>query len=367
MNSMRKAGQFLTGVLFLVLASGLIMSGCNDDEATFSDIMGTSSPAEAPASSSVALPDWTEMQKAVPLTTAQVEPMRNSYESWQQNESRREGMMDFLQQSQNTLEREQFLTLVTYLGDQSEQAREERRAAMANRYGRERGPRDGARQGNRERGHDGKPGESLSEMAEELGLTTEQREQLQTMFASHREEMDALREQFHSGGMTHEEFRAAHEALRAGNHEAMTSVLTEEQAAAFAASRAEHRAERMQEHLERLDNSESDDRRVAFLTDVLDLDAGQAAELASLFAEQRAARRERLEEAIAAAGTDPGVRDRHEDREAMREAMHDAIESLLNADQLEVYDALQTLHGVAGGRGPSGHSGWHEGGPFGRK
>ncbi len=368
MNIMRRAGQFSAGILFLVLATGLIMSGCNDDEATFSDIMGTS-PAEAPASSAVSPPDWSELQKAVPLTTAQVEPMKNSYESWQSNDSHREGTMDFLQQSQNVLEREQFLALVTYLGDRTEREREDRRAAMANRSGRERGPRGGDRHGDRERGHDGNAGESLGEMAEELGLTAEQKDRIQAMFASHREEVEALRGQLQAGALTHDEYRAAHDALRARNHEAIVSVLTEEQATAFAASRAEHRVERMQEHLERFDESAHGDRKLAFLTDVLDLDDGQAAELASLFAEQHAARRARLEEAIASAGNDQGPRDRGEHREEMRaahEAMNDAIESLLNADQLEVYDALQMLHGARGREGSPEHFGANAGGPHGR-
>ncbi|MBT4608714.1 MAG: hypothetical protein HOM68_10155 [Gemmatimonadetes bacterium] len=93
---------------------------------------------------------------------------------------------------------------------------------------------EGRRRGRRHR--DGEGTEGRVRLGERLGLTQEQTQAVQSLRATHREQMEALRE---SGDISRDQLKA----LRGEHREQVRELLTEDQQAALDQLRAEHQAE----------------------------------------------------------------------------------------------------------------------------
>lgn len=174
-------------------------------------------------------------------------------------------------------------------------------------------------------GHHGRHGGAhFGRMAGELGLTDAQQARMRNVMAEAREERALLRE------LAPEERRAAAQALHERIRGQMEAILTPEQRARAEALRAQHREERGERRLERMQER-------------LGLSASQAAQVRTILERSHAQR-----EQIRASG---------EGREAMRalrERTQSAIRGVLTPAQQSQLDAQRAERGERGHRGHRG-------------
>ena len=95
-----------------------------------------------------------------------------------------------------------------------------------------------------------------------------------------REEFRDLRKSFADGTITAEQLRDNAKVLREEMETELANVLTDEQFAALEEALAEHRAEVTQRRIDGL--ADGVERRTEFLTNVLELDSGQAAAVSAV-------------------------------------------------------------------------------------
>jgi Spy/CpxP family protein refolding chaperone len=185
----------------------------------------------------------------------------------------------------------------------------------------------------------------LEEIADELGLTDAQREQAREILQVRFEQIREIREQVRSGSLTREQAREQIREIRESGREQIEQILTEEQREQLEAIHQERLEERIDARIDRLDDRLM--RRASFLEQVLQLDAGQTAQLTELFEESIAARIEVLNQ------VKEGALEREDAFTQIRELEEQlaaSIAALLTPEQLEVWEALRELHPKRGGR-----------------
>ncbi|HUU44747.1 MAG TPA: hypothetical protein VM118_03350 [Acidobacteriota bacterium] len=182
-------------------------------------------------------------------------------------------------------------------------------------------------------------GGQVLNLAEELNLTDEQVSALREMFATIRQEMrpDEADKQ-----------RPTREEMQAAVDERIQEILTPEQYATWQSLRETRQAEREVEREAR--QVAALDNHVTFLTNLLGLDTDQALAVSTVLKDAQD-QRQQLH-----ADTQEGNLQRSELHDALQEiadAADAAIRELLTADQIKLYDAVQSLRpgpGMRGGR-----------------
>ncbi len=247
----------------------------------------------------------------------------------------------FLVTSADILDSDQMVGLITYMSER----REERREQFQGQRGQGRGP------GQRGEGR-GFLQRHLDEMAEQLNLTDEQIEQLESAHQEMRESIRELMQQTpgRPDEATREQMRALHESMR----ETMESILTPEQLEQLEAIRNERHEERVENRQERF--AERQERHLDFLTAVLDLTDAQRDQIESIMMDAHDQMVELHEQ----------MRDRDADRETLRDQAQEirensaeAILAVLDEDQAEIFEALKDLMPGRGGPGRGHGQGGH--------
>ncbi|MFC1572719.1 Spy/CpxP family protein refolding chaperone [Candidatus Eisenbacteria bacterium] len=240
-------------------------------------------------------------------------------------------LFTFIEVSADILDTDQFVNLLRYLGERQEAHQEmcaERRSEYRGRRGMDHG---GA-------GHAGMDrGPRFDELADELGLTEEQRAAIQEARTEMREARKALHDEFAGGEFT-DELRDRMKEIREQFQAKLESILTAEQLAQLEELRNERRVERWEERLASFD--ERDGRHVEFLTTVLDLTDTQVEQLTAITENAHARARAILEGLIAGSIT---MEDAHTQRAAIHEETEAAIRAILTPEQIEIFDALRNL------------------------
>lgn len=356
------------GLVGLLLAGFVTVSlfgtGCDDsDDATLDSVV--TPLATETGELAMGPPTVDELQARLGLSQDQVEALTPLIADWQsQHEARRNRMgsregrgprfghgsedvnpphMAFLGGSVEVLSREQFLEMLEFLTEKRDAARERRGELGRGRgsgphggFGRDcegmppgrHGPRDGQRHG---------PGGGL---ADELGLTDEQKEELHEAMREHREARRELMQGFHEETVTVDALRSGLKELQEDFETKIGTILDADQLAAFNEHRETRRTERLERQLERI-SSRDGSRRIEFLTKVLGLDDSQVAQLEEIVSSAHAEAQELLERAIAGDIDDV---DAFVDRILLRQETAESIRGILNEEQAEIFDALRELH-----------------------
>lgn len=363
MNALPLRSLGLLGCLLAgLLAISLFGVGCSESEDATSDSVVT--PLSSGTDGTVlGPPTMDELQARLGLSSDQVEALTPLVADWQsQHEARRSGMrrgegrgprfgrgtgdspqMAFLEGSAEILKHEQFVGLLEFLAEKREAAREQRAEMGPGEGGPPRGgfgrhgegmppglhgPRDGQRQG---------PGGVL---AEELGLTDEQKEQLHEAMREHHEARRDLMQGFHDGSVTVEALRSGLKEAEEQFESKLATILDDDQLAAFNEHRETRQTEMLERQLERL-ASQDGSRRIEFLTKVLSLDDAQVTQLTEIVSNAHAERQDQLEQALA--GNIDHV-DLFVDGILHRQEVEESIRGILNEEQTEIFDALKNLH-----------------------
>lgn len=236
---------------------------------------------------------------------------------------------------QDVLTSEQIATIAA----RQEQVRDRIAARRADSFGQGRnGP--GTRQRGA-RGGRGGPGGAGGGPWAELDLTQAQQDVIRAVMEEYRPQLEALRDQVHSGSLTREEARDQASAIRDAIRAEVEAVLTPEQLAALDDLRTA-RGDRAQ------DREEARQQARDAMTEALGLTAEQQTQI------------EALRDAPRAEGT----------RQERREAHRDAFEAILTVEQLEivtVHDALRghgILRRLSGGHAERGDFGQRGRGGF---
>ncbi len=158
-----------------------------------------------------------------------------------------------------------------------------------------------------------------------LDLTDEQKEQLREIGEKHRAEMHELHMQAR-GEMNREDLRAQHEATRQAMMEEILSILTDEQKALLDQIQAQIEAGQYPDIVV--------EKRVAHLTELLNLDEDQQTAVKELMAEYGAKMLE-----LRADQADP--RQCHEEGRALMQEFRDAVKALLNEEQLALFEEMK--------------------------
>lgn len=187
-------------------------------------------------------------------------------------------------------------------------------------------------------GFGGPIGGVLRELRDELDLSAEQRTALRDALKASHDTFRDLRRSFRDGTITAEELRDAARDARLALEEQLADILSADQYTLLMDTLAEHRTEMIDRRLAHLDEGAA--RRLDFLTNVLQLDDGQAAQVETILNDSMDARRAVLE----------ALRDGTiEIEEALyqgyliAQSTAAAIRDLLTPEQQAVFDALRTL------------------------
>jgi len=358
----------LAAVCAAGVGTAVFLAGCGSD----SDAANPNAPSAVTSSGP---PTLSELAAAVSLTEPQSTEITPPLERWhtrdtQMRQARRAGnvqrdenfeppMMGFLEDSAPILDHGQFLAMVSYLDQRRDQAREQWAAGRAQagdaRPGRgmHRGqPGDGGDGPGLRAGGPG--GFMIMRLIRELDLDAATVAQVRAAAKPYLETLQGLRKQNHDGGLTDEAFRDQAKAARVAFESALSGILGAENYAKYEQLKAEQRTEFATRALEKV--GDGIDRRVAFLTKVLDLDDTQAASVRKILEDEVPAR-----QALITSLRDGGME--MEDflyaSKQLRDATRQAMEGVLTSDQLETLDALDELmpgrgHGHGPGPGPGG-------------
>jgi len=243
-------------------------------------------------------------------------------------------VMEFLESCASFLDQGQFVSLVNQMA-------ETRTERMENRGKGQGGPGMGpANGGPPHMGRGGGWGDGMGrgDGLNALDLTAEQRTQLQAARKAHRETMQALHEQFRSGAITEEQFRQQAQANREAMQAQLAGILTPEQLEQLQARRAEHRQERAERQLDRLDLRQ--EHMTEFLTKVLLLNETQQQQLAT-FANTVRTRTTALLKGVIDGSIEPP--DTMSERRQIQDDFVSSFTAILDADQLQRWEALQSL------------------------
>jgi len=173
-----------------------------------------------------------------------------------------------------------------------------------------------------------RPGPGPGRMMERLGLTSEQKAKVETIFESHRQEREALRQACRDSA-SQTDLEARHEALRAKIHEELKNVLTAaqmQQLEEWHKNRPQHGPGGMNDE----ERSAHMDRRMERLTTELGLTADQQVKIRALWETKR----------TDLAAHNPGERPSTEQRQARHQAFLEELKQILNAEQLAKFQQL---------------------------
>lgn len=364
------SGRWISGFMAFSLAAILTMfgSGCEQGGST-GDLLGDASALSGTAGTDgLAAGDGLggltieAIDARVELTEGQIEPMTIALGQFQaareervkDRQGRRGGgpgrhggmqggpqmgqpqgeppMLAFLAEASDILTQGQFVGLAELIKEQRDAWQAEREAAGFGggrggpgfgRGGEGRGGGFGGHQGDRPGMGQG-PGQAFFE---ELDLTDAQRERIEAIHETTREQMQALREQVKSGDLTREQARDQREEIRDEARAQVEAILTAEQLEQLETLRRERQSERVDQQIERL--GQNLDRRIDFMETVLDLTPSQVSQVEQILDDSVEARREILEQVKA------GSLERDEARDQMKEIMDgvaDSIEALLTPE-----------------------------------
>jgi hypothetical protein len=308
----RIAGHLLITVA-LVLAAG-----CSTNDPASVD-SGDVESAEAPS--------LADIRTAVSLDETEAAIVGAALGEWQRTATARRASdghrighhterpsMQFLARTAPTLDNKQLSDLVGFLVAHREQARKKERSSGSRPW----------------KGH-------AQRFAEELGLNERQVAALKAQRTDYHEAKRRLRDRLHGGDIDREAYEAGREKLRAQRREELAAILTKEQLAAMEAKREAWREQAGERGSERI--GQRIEAHVEWLTKVIELDAGQAAEARAVLESSSAKRRAAFESLRD--GTD-----RADVHAAMREiqgATEERLGNILSADQAERFEILNQL------------------------
>jgi hypothetical protein len=354
MSTHRRTGFIRLGIVSLGLSLALFAgNGCTESDADSAATAGVTAP-QGSSVEALGLPDMNELESRLDLTPEQKEQLAAALENWRSEmkgrrdclqASRpggREGKrgegggrrapgegcegtpprLQFLGDAAEILNQEQFLELAAYLTEKQE----ERRANREDR-GFQRG-----------RGFGRGFGRGGGHLAQELGLTEAQAEQVHEAMKAHRQSVHALFEAYAEDNLSLEGLRDGVKSERVAFEQTLAGILDEDQLAQMLERHEQRRTERAERHLERL--GQHLERRVEFLTRVLRLDDSQQAQVRSVL-EGLLPREKALLEGIAAG--EVAFEDAIYERLKIKEDGEEALRAVLTEEQAERLDALEEL------------------------
>jgi Spy/CpxP family protein refolding chaperone len=335
-----------------VLTLGCQGSGGDSGTGDLSSSMALNSEGNA-ASQEMAPLTIAELQERLDLTPSQLEAMEDVLNRFNaaiqsRREQRQQGSPDrprrghrgderheekgepplhgLLEESARILTPDQFAELVGVLNEHRQSHRESQRG-MGHEFG-------------------GRFGRGLiSLLMEEFDLTEEQQAQIQEAFETQREAMQALHSQHSQDGGDREATRRALRELHGDLMNQLSEILGPEDFSRFKELTNAHRKQRREGH--GADRDLGHQRHIEFLSGVLSLSESQRSQLEALMSALQQ-RRQSLH--------DPHGDDWVPDEDALsemsriRQETEMAIRGLLSADQVILFDALQTLHSRGGHR-----------------
>jgi len=196
----------------------------------------------------------------------------------------------------------------------------------------------------------------LDRLTEELGLTDEQRSQVEAAFDALHTQLEALRARVQAGELTREQAREMHQALREELDETLAGIFTEEQNARYQELRAMHRMEGPR-------GQRGPD--IEQLSAALGLDEEQQAAVAAAFDALHTAMTA-LHEQLQNGEIDRDTL--HTLAQELHATLDEQLQSILTAEQYaQLQELRNTMHPRAGdgqrgprgdGRGPRGGSGF---------
>ncbi|MDH3215000.1 MAG: hypothetical protein OEN01_01760 [Candidatus Krumholzibacteria bacterium] len=317
-------GPLMAATVVAVMTFGI--AGCGSDDPTSVDDSNVST-----------VPALSEIVAAVSLSTTQAGVIETALGDWRQAEAnasprrfagrdgdfdperraeRHRPMMDFVAMVAPSLDSGQLKDLAQFLV----QHRERHRSRLGGETGERHGGFDDGR------------------IAEELGLTVEQRE---AMTALRKETHDAAREihqKFRNGNITKAELNQALVELHAKARQRLGEILTEEQLARFEEWRRERMKQRIERQLKHLGRRLEE--RVQWLTKVLGLTDDQSQQVTTVLETSIAERKTVLELLRDGDITREEV---HTQMLDIREATMEALGQILTEEQAERLDAVRLL------------------------
>ncbi len=367
-----KRQRYLNGIMGAgIILLGTFLIGCQGaDSETGASTLGLTSPDTPAAASRPAPPTLGELLTKVELTTEQLQPMESALEKWTAAvQSRRESgqfegrrgrrggdrqglcpdgergprpsrgtgrlgdheppMLVFLEECAEILNPDQFVAVAEFLV--------ERREAHCETFA---GTRPNRPAGFHGRGGPGGQfqGQKSDRMIDELDLTEEQQNALREAREQNRETMQALIQEAGGRGQMDEATRDQIREMREQMKAQMESILTPEQLAQLEELRDERRVG-MKEKRE-ANFTQKIERRVEFLSRILDLDETQKQQITEILAqahEQMQTLHENARE------QEMSFADVRAEAEQIKEQTETAIQELLTAEQATMFAALRSL------------------------
>lgn len=368
-NQVSSIGMVIAAVgaaLALVLAS----NGCGS-EATADPPMAAS-VTTGTAGAMVAPPTLSDLQGALGLNDEQAQVVGEALSRWQEQARTRSGarhrmrdgsqyagpvqrpqqgmaghrppMMGFLADCSATLDANQFRSLCGILARRQDQQRDRMRRMRQDRLqdgtGDRQMRRDRVHRGDRLQNRDRAGRGSGPGMMADLNLTAEQRQQVRTAMRTAQTTVHDLVESHAEGNATAEAVRDGALAAQNQLRTALQSALDTQQMTDFSSALSDGASRVATRRLERLQNANGADRRVEFLTRVLQLDDSQKEAVKSVLDAARSDQRTFLE----------GIRDgKIQYADALyqgiqlHDRIHDGIRDRLREDQQDRLDALKQL------------------------
>lgn len=337
-NLRRLSGWVALGAL----AALLVSTGC------YQSSTGPQSSGNGPTPTDI--PSLAEIQSTVGMSSAQSTALAPAYDSWARSE--RAWMNDagqlgeppvlgFIAASTPVLDRGQIVKLVDTL-QRFEVGRVPPQGLDDGLFGGGMGdgPRGGMGHGHPGPGHGMPPGHGGhgGDPFGDLGLTPEQRAQLQQAHHTLVATVDSLVHEFRSGNLTAEQFEAAVEQARAAFETAIQGILTADQYALLQQHRLDRMIALLTRRLAAFDQEVT--HRVGALDRILDLSDTQAADIRTILANTRTP----IENVLA--GLRDGSLTPQAAQAALKQIQRDAataIRATLTAEQAAIFDRLAML------------------------
>jgi hypothetical protein len=346
------AGLSLAALCAAIVVCALGVTGCSESGGPGRDVVAEPEASGATTTAAAYVPTLAEIETRIELREPQVAALGAALEELKSQagaiggprrgwkppaqggdaasigpEAGDRPILRFIERSAQVLDPPQLVGLLTLLGERREQWRQGREDRMTADHRRPQSGRGGDRPAREIE-------QRLSELADLLGLSAEQREAVAAALREQREALRELRPGTSGEGRTPESMERRRE-IREAFEAKLTAILTPGQLEVLEAHRSEQREQRTAQRDARLEQFH--ERMIELLTNTLHLDAAQVEAVTRIQNEARD-RTQAIHEAARTAQLPPAdVRAQIEQVQAEARA---AIAGVLTEEQRQVFEAL---------------------------